>query len=222
MSWHLPRGNVKFIMGITDTKTWHNWIGSQEKIIGIAMVGRSNVGKSSLINALFGKGLARTSKTPGRTRQINVFEFKLKDDSGNEFEEMSFYLFDLPGYGYANISKTMAKEWRILMDGFFTDIEHQACCLINIQDARHPMEKADLAFLDIANYTTSDFYLVFNKIDKLKTQKERSKLLKIQKNLSPQLKGAKQFHSVSAEKATGIKALEMSLVNFLLEQNHST
>ena len=82
-----------------------------------AFIGRSNVGKSSLINSFFGSKTAKTSKTPGRTRQINVFEISLA--GMEEGKPNTFYLFDLPGYGHAAVSKAMSANWEKLMANFF-------------------------------------------------------------------------------------------------------
>ena len=140
------------------------------------MVGRSNVGKSSLINSLFGQKTARTSKTPGRTQAINIFSFSL------EGSEKVYYLFDLPGYGHAQVSKKMGKDWSILMDTFFR-VCGQGTLLINLQDCRHPLQKVDAEFGEYIAPMKHSIYLIFNKIDKLK-QKERNQFKKFKKENS--------------------------------------
>ena len=86
MSYEIPKGKAKFLMGIDSPKQLDGWLKKTENIIGMAFVGRSNVGKSSTINTLFGKKTARTSNTPGRTRQINIFSFELDGFEPGESE----------------------------------------------------------------------------------------------------------------------------------------
>src|SRR5215203_6086374 len=99
----------------------------------IAFLGRSNVGKSSLINSLLQrKGLARTSNTPGRTQSINFF---LINDA--------FYFADLPGYGYAKVSKTMRSDWGRMAEEYLADRDELALC-IQLIDSRHEPSKLDI------------------------------------------------------------------------------
>lgn len=105
-------------MGISDIAQFETWLSEHRDIIGVSFVGRSNVGKSSMINALFGSKTARVSKTPGRTREINIFEFEL-NLNGKKSTLQPFYLIDLPGYGHAEVSKEMSKNWNELMGIFF-------------------------------------------------------------------------------------------------------
>ena len=105
----------------------------------------SNVGKSSIINALFGNKSARVSNTPGKTREINIFNFFVKDpETGHE---RKYYFFDLPGYGYAKISKEKIKEWNELMEIFFQNAP-SGLTMVNLRDSRHSAQESDLRFLD--------------------------------------------------------------------------
>jgi GTP-binding protein len=212
------KGQSKFMMGITSPVQLHDWLTKHHDSLGVAMVGRSNVGKSSLINALFGKGIARTSNTPGRTREINVFEFKI-GEKGIPFEfQRPLYLYDLPGYGFAEVSKEMSKNWNTLMEIFFTTLGPYTA-LLNLQDARHPDQKSDQGFHDFIKGYNHDTTLVFNKIDKLKTQKERAALNKQKPELFKAYKWVKQIHFVSAEKSTGLRPLEEAIIQNLLLKN---
>ncbi len=151
-------------MGIDKVDQLQTWLNEHAFMSGVAFVGRSNVGKSSLINSLFGKDTARVSKTPGRTRQINIFGFTVEDRATKT--EKEFYLFDVPGYGHADVSKEMSMNWGNLLDVFF-----QMCSakilLMNIQDARHPLQDSDTAFHEYIKSFDLETYLMFNKMDKL-------------------------------------------------------
>lgn len=209
----IAKGSAQFKMGISQPAQLEEWLDSNPKARGLAFVGRSNVGKSSLINTLFGKKTARTSKTPGRTREVNIFEFKLE---GNE--EDSFFLFDLPGYGHADVNRQMSERWEELMGLFFHKMPDNVL-LLNLQDARHPQQKTDLHFQDfIVNYN-HDAILVFNKIDKLKTQKDRSKLEKQKPAIFKATPFFKQIYFVSAENSKGVDPMEDALTAYLLNAN---
>lgn len=199
-------------MGIDKVDQLQNWLNEHEFMSGVAFVGRSNVGKSSLINAFFGKNTARVSKTPGRTRQINIFEFWVVDPSTKK--EKSYYLFDVPGYGHADVSKEMAANWGELLDVFF-HMCSKKILLLNIQDARHPLQDSDTDFHKYIKNFELETYLMFNKIDKLKTQSERSRLKAIQPEIYKSFKWVKQIHYISAEKGDGLPAVEQSMTTFL-------
>ena len=127
----------------------------------LAFIGRSNVGKSSLLNALTGrKGLARVSATPGKTQAMNVF--RLPD----------FYLIDLPGYGFAKASKVNRAAYRRLVEGYFTKRE-TLTGVVWLLDARHDPSKDDLAFQELLAASECPALAVLTKADKL-TRREQS------------------------------------------------
>jgi GTP-binding protein len=172
---------------------------------GLNFVGRSNVGKSSLVNRLFGKNTARVSNTPGRTQEINLFSFSIN--------EKRYFFFDLPGYGFAQVSKQTGKLWQQLMDAFFEFLPENFLTII-IQDARHPMQEADKAFINFFNHYPHPSFLAFNKIDKLKTQKERSQLDKLKPQITKETPNISHIFYISAETKQGFDHLEKGIKNY--------
>jgi GTP-binding protein len=209
---NIQKGNTEFLMGIDNIEQLQTWLNEHPFINGIAFIGRSNVGKSSLINSLFGKNTARVSKTPGRTRQVNIFSFVVEDRI-NKTQE-SFYLFDVPGYGHADVSKEMARNWQNLLDTFF-HLCSEKILLLNIQDARHPLQDSDLVFHEYIKAFNLETFMLFNKMDKLKTQSERSKLKNMMPEIYRKFKWVKQIHFTSAEKGDGLPAVELAVVSYV-------
>ncbi len=133
-----------------------------------AFIGRSNVGKSSLINMLCAhKGLAKVSGTPGKTTLINHFAIRSNDAAGRITD---WYLVDLPGYGYAKRSQSQRLEWERMIEGYMRERENLITLFVLI-DSRHEPQKADLEFLDKLGRWEVPFNLVFTKADK-STQRE--------------------------------------------------
>lgn len=125
-----------------------------------AFIGRSNVGKSSLINMLTNKkGLAKTSSKPGKTKLIN--HFIITDDT-----ETSWYLVDLPGYGYASVSKVERAKWSVFIDDYILN-RPQLINLFVLIDSRIPLQKIDLDFINWLGFNHIPFSLVMTKTDKL-------------------------------------------------------
>ncbi len=125
----------------------------------IAVCGKSNVGKSSFINMLANrKKLAKTSSEPGRTRLVNYFDFG------------EFWLADLPGYGFARVSKGEKEKWAKTLDSFFKDKQHIAHVFMLV-DARHDPTADDMQMLEFLHYHTIPFTVVLTKADKLSKMK---------------------------------------------------
>lgn len=204
-------------MGIDTIEQLTTWLNEHPFIFGIAFIGRSNVGKSSLINTIFGKNTARVSKTPGRTRQVNIFDFIV--ENRDKKSEEHFYLFDVPGYGHADVSKEMSQNWQNLLDTFFT-LSSQKVLLLNIQDARHPLQDSDLVFQKYIQNFNLETYVLFNKLDKLKTQSERAKLKNLKPEIQKNFKSVKEIHYCSAERGDGIPEIEKSIIKYVTSESY--
>lgn len=149
----------------------------------IALIGRSNVGKSSFINALANnRKLAKTSNTPGKTRLINLFNFSNK-----------FIVADLPGYGYAKVSKDTQDQWQKNMEKYLLN-RNSLVSLIQFIDARHAPQKNDLQMIEWIRFNKLECFAVATKIDNIK----RSDVLKTVKNI---------------EKITALETLPFSINN---------
>ncbi len=157
-----------------------------------AFLGRSNVGKSSLINMLVGrKELAKTSGTPGKTRLINHFLI-------NE----SWYLCDLPGYGFAKVSKSIRQKWDSIIKNYMLHRPNLLCSFVLV-DIRHEPLKNDLDFLYWIGSKGLPFVLVFTKADKLSRAQMLRSLAKYEKSLSEYWEPLPPLIVTSSTKALG-------------------
>jgi GTP-binding protein len=136
----------------------------------VAFLGRSNVGKSSVINTLIGDKIARTSSTPGRTRSINFFEVRWP---GKPQPEVIFA--DLPGYGYAKLSREISEEWPKFIEPYLNDRPTLALCLALV-DVNVPPQASDRQLLDFLNASGRDFLLIATKSDRLSNNQLRNGL----------------------------------------------
>ena len=181
--------NAKFIGSYPSTQDLPVDQGSE-----IAFCGRSNCGKSSILNALTNnKKLAKTSKTPGRTQSINVFEIKSNSD---------FKIIDLPGYGYAKVSKKMRASWGQEIEKYLMTRQClNALCII--MDIRHPFKDDDESLIDWCESKDLPMILLLNKADKLSKSQIAQTVLNATKELN-KLSTEHFIIPVSATKKTGI------------------
>lgn len=157
-----------------------------------AFTGRSNVGKSSLINMLTNhKKLAKTSVKPGKTRLINHFLI-------NE----NWYLVDLPGYGYAKVSKTDRKNWKIFINKYIQNRQNLVCLFVLI-DSRIEPQKIDLEFMEWLGIKKFPFAMVFTKSDKLSSTKIDSNIAHYKNKMLKSWEAMPQYFVSSAIKKTG-------------------
>lgn len=162
----------------------------------VCFAGRSNVGKSSLINALTGrKGLARASNTPGRTQEINFF-------TAGE----AHYLVDLPGYGFANAPIPVVEKWQRLLKQYLSGRQTLRRAFVLI-DARHGVKKVDDEILNLLDSAAVTFQVVLTKADKVK-EKERAKVLdQVRTALAKHPAAYPEIVVTSSEKGWGIPSL---------------
>ncbi|MBW6513743.1 MAG: ribosome biogenesis GTP-binding protein YihA/YsxC [Candidatus Syntrophosphaera sp.] len=167
-----------------------------------AIAGRSNVGKSTLINLLTDHhGLAKTSSHPGKTRLLNFFLIRWKDDAAET--EGRLQLTDLPGYGFAEVSQAEQEKWRKMLSHYFEQRE-QLRGIIVLVDIRHPADPKDIQLLELLRARKIDHCVVSTKADKIpKTKVPKTlKLLKLGLGL-----GDEELHAVSALRNTGLDPL---------------
>jgi GTP-binding protein len=166
----------------------------------LAVVGRSNVGKSTLINALVGNaGLARTSRTPGRTRLLNWFEIDKK-----------FHLVDLPGYGYAEVNKDLRESWRPLIETYLGKRTVLAGVLLLI-DVRRGVQEEELDFIPWLAERAVPVVVALTKADKLPKHKRTLEVMKAKKEL-----GLKRDPiAVSAQSGDGVAQVWQGLAKII-------
>lgn len=177
----------------------------------VVFSGRSNVGKSSLINKLVNrKSLARVSATPGKTGTINFFNVD------------TFRLVDLPGYGYAKVSQSEKKRWAELVEGYFAQ-DRNFCLVVQIVDMRHPPTKDDMQMIDFLHSNEFPFIIVLTKKDKL----NKSEIIKREAGLKEELAAFPEiklfpFSALKGDGKEEIQAfIEKSVEQFHMDQENA-
>lgn len=161
----------------------------------IAFLGRSNVGKSSLLNALVGEKAAKVSQTPGRTRAINFFALL------DEKQRRRIIFADLPGYGYAKISKSISAEWPKFIEPYLEERETLELCVCLV-DSNIPPQPSDGQLLEWLRSAGRAFVVVATKVDRLSGNERTRNLAALKKGL-----GLDEVLAVSAKTGYGIKEL---------------
>lgn len=185
---------VTFVKSVSDLRDL-----PESNLPEIAFAGRSNVGKSSLLNALAGiKRLAKVSNTPGRTQLINFFSV---DDE--------FHLVDMPGYGYAKASKTKVAEWNKLVNKYLRGRVNLRLVLILI-DSRHGVKDSDREMMKMLDEAAVSYQIVLTKLDKLRASEKPKIGVDFTKHAALQ----NEILQTSSEKGTGIAELQARMAEF--------
>ncbi len=184
-----------FVKGVVDVAGLPD-----EAIPEVAFAGRSNVGKSSLLNALIAQGqLARTSNTPGRTRELNYF--RLGDAA---------HIVDMPGYGYARAAKSLVKGWQRLVQDYLRGRTQLGRVFLLI-DSRHGVKENDHETMKLMDKSAVSYQLVLTKIDKLKTKEFDAVFAATLADIAKHAAAYPELIATSAEKKTGMEELRLAV-----------
>ena len=185
--------NTEFMMGVTQYKNL-----PEDKGVEILLAGRSNAGKSSALNAITeNHKLARISKTPGRTTEVNYF--KVND---------GLKLVDLPGYGYAKSGHSRKKDWGPLLSQYF-NMRQSFKAVLLFMDIRHPLKETDLDLISLCRKSEVPFIPVLTKSDKLSKNKIAKTVLQVSKDL-----GGIDAYAISSKDNIGFKKLIKLLLSY--------
>ena len=172
----------------------------------VAFAGRSNVGKSSLINALFNqKKLAKTSATPGRTQQLNFFNFDNK-----------LYLVDLPGYGYAEAPEKLVKQWQAILKTYLRGRPNLRRVFVLI-DSRRGIKKEDLEIMKLLDEAAVSYQIILTKADKISASELQKTLSTTAAEIEKHAAALPDIISTSSEKKTGLDLVRTEIYSFMTE-----
>lgn len=164
----------------------------------VSFVGRSNVGKSSLMNKLFNrKKLAKVSATPGKTSTINFFEAEWAD------------FVDLPGYGFAQVSKSEKARWREMIEGYYNQ-DREFCCVVSLIDIRHPATALDVNMIEFLIAAELPFMIACTKADKLSKNKCAQSIAALRRQLGFS-RDEVEIIPISSANGSGIDDLKAAL-----------
>lgn len=169
----------------------------------VAFAGRSNVGKSSLINALFNqKKLAKTSSTPGRTQQLNFFNFDNK-----------LYLVDLPGYGYAEAPEKLVKQWQAILKTYLRGRPNLRRVLVLI-DSRRGIKKEDLEIMKMLDESAVSYQIILTKCDKISVAELNKTLAHAAAEIEKHAAALPDIIATSSEKKIGLDLVKAEICSF--------
>lgn len=193
-----PFRSAQFVLSAANPAQLPRDVGAE-----IAFAGRSNAGKSSALNAICDQsGLARTSKTPGRTQLLNVFAV---DETRR--------LIDLPGYGYAKVPEKMREQWRATIDAYLRGRD-SLCGIVLIMDSRHPLKEFDRQMLQFCHDIDLACHVLLTKADKLSRSASAQTLATVRKEFAAQgWRATAQLFSVLAK--TGLDEARVTLSGLL-------
>ncbi len=170
----------------------------------VAFAGRSNVGKSSLINALFNQTkLAKTSSTPGRTQQLNFFNFDGK-----------LYLVDLPGYGYAKAPEKLVKQWQKVLKDYLRGRPNLRRVFLLI-DSRHGIKTEDLEIMKLLDESAVVYQIILTKIDKISATELQKTQEKVWEELKKHAAAMNEIIATSAEKKIGLNLCRAEICSLM-------
>ncbi len=169
----------------------------------VAFAGRSNVGKSSLINALLARELAHVSKTPGRTQQLNFF--RLGEHA---------HLVDMPGYGYAKVSKTLKDEWNELIKLYLKGRAQLKAAFVLV-DSRHGLKETDHTILDLLSEHAVSARVILTKADEPKPHALQEMIAQVEADIKKYPSAFPDVLAVSAREGTGLEDLRSAIAQLL-------
>lgn len=188
-------GEIDFLKGVVDM----SGLPPADRL-EVCFAGRSNVGKSTLINALTGrKALARASNTPGRTQEINYFTMG-----------ESHYLVDLPGYGFANAPVAVVQKWQALLKQYLSGRQTLRRAFVLV-DARHGIKPVDEEIMSLLDSAAVTFQCVLTKTDKIKDRDRDALLTQVRSRLAPHPAAFPELILTSSEKGEGIATLRATI-----------
>ncbi|MEL7690463.1 ribosome biogenesis GTP-binding protein YihA/YsxC [Citromicrobium bathyomarinum] len=191
-------GRVEFLLSAPQLKFL-----PEPTVPEIALAGRSNVGKSSLLNALtMRRGIARASVTPGRTQELNIFEVGAPTQ---------FRLVDMPGYGFAKAPKSVVEKWQGLVRTYLRGRPVLARTLVLV-DSRHGLKDSDRAMMKMLDEAAVGYRIVLTKSDKIKASALQAMHEKVAAEAKKHPAAYPEIHLTSAEKGQGIAALRAAVV----------
>jgi len=175
--------------------------------VEISFAGRSNVGKSSLLNALTNqKGLARTSNTPGRTQEVNFFTL---GDAGRRL-----YLSDLPGYGYAKVSRSLVRDWTRLLKSYLQGRPNLRRAFVLV-DSRHGLKDSDRDIMKMMDDCAVSYQIILTKVDKLKKSEQEKMVERTKAEIAKNVAAHPDIIVTSAVRNDGIADLRATIADLV-------
>lgn len=194
--------NPQFILGAAESKQFPD-----DRLVEIAFAGRSNVGKSSAINAICNRRkLARTSKVPGRTQQINFFSMG-----------ESARLVDLPGYGFAQVPLAVKEKWQKTIHQYLSERANLAV-LVLLMDIRHPLTELDWQMINWASESDLPTQILLTKADKFKRGKIAATALKVERALKD-VAGSFAVEAFSSQNYIGVDKMRSQITEWVADSN---